>query len=402
VGTGYGKDKLKNLLPRLKAAETDKSPFEGAGAPRKQPGMHWVKPELVAEIEFAGWTASGNVRQAAFKGLREDKPAREVQTEEPAPVARTQSAEPARSGPVLVLNIPISKPDKPLWDKTEDGKPVTKLDLARYLEAVGPWMMTHLKGRPCSVIRAPDGIHAEKFFQRHAMRGTSSLLTLVKVAGDRQPYLQADRVEALIALAQTAAVELHPWNCVPGDPESAGRFVFDIDPAPDVGFDKVIEAAREIKERLEQIGLVAFCKTTGGKGLHVVTPLAGGRKDKVDWDTAKAFAEAVCRQMMADSPERYVVTMAKSARTGRIFLDYLRNDRTATAVAPLSPRARDSAPVSMPLHWTQVRSGLDPQRYTLRTAPALLARNKPWEGYCDAERSLKQAIRRLTNNTASR
>ncbi|KQS85002.1 MULTISPECIES: DNA ligase D [unclassified Rhizobium] len=411
VGTGYGAGKVDVLLPRLRALETAKSPFTGIGAPKKDANIVWVKPELVAEIEFAGWTADGLVRQAAFKGLREDKPAMEVVAEKPVepaevetpdPVTQARSKRPAKpprkSGKEDVMGVLISNPDKPLWPDANDGEPVTKVELARYYEAVGPWLIDHIKGRPCSIIRTPDGIGAEQFFQRHAMPGTSNLLELVQVFGDKKPYLQIDRVEGLAAIAQIGGVELHPWNCEPKLPEVPGRLVFDLDPGPDVPFSTVVEAAREMRDRLEELGLVSFCKTTGGKGLHVVTPLAAAKGKKLAWPEAKGFAHDVCLQMARENPELYLIKMAKNQRNGRIFLDYLRNDRMATAVAPLSPRARPGATVSMPLTWAQVKTDLDPKRFTIRTVPALIEKTSAWQDYCDGQRSLEQAIKRLAKS----
>jgi bifunctional non-homologous end joining protein LigD len=403
VGTGLGRDKVARLMPRLTGLETKASPFIGVGAPRGGPTVHWARPDLVAEIEFAGFTGGGMVRQAAFKALREDKPAEDVVAETPAPLedaalakpAPRSAPRPAKPGSPVVMGVKLSHPDKALWPDGGDGAPVTKLDLARYLETVGPWMMPHIKGRPCSIVRTPDGIEGEqRFFQRHLGKGSSALLTEVKVAGDKEPYLQVDRLEALAALAQSGATELHPWNCQPGKPELPGRLVFDLDPDEGMAFDRVIEAAQEVRARLEALGLVAFCKTTGGKGLHVVTPLKGGRS-QTDWPTAKTFARDVCLALEADRPGRYVVNMAKAKRVDRIFLDYLRNDRTSTAVAVLSPRARPGAPVSFPLTWAQVKPGLDPKAFTIRTAPALLAKTKAWADYCDTERPLGPAIRKL-------
>ncbi|HEX2586035.1 MAG TPA: DNA ligase D, partial [Steroidobacteraceae bacterium] len=219
VGTGFGQHNVSELMRRLKPLITKENPFTGDNAPRKASDVKWVKPELVAEVEFAGWTAGGNVRQAAFKGLRQDKPAIEVEAEEPVPAnnieikkpsARASTKHPAKkthaslNASAVVMGVPISKPDKVLWPKDGDGKPVTKIDLARYFERVAEWLLPHIKGRPCSIIRAPDGITGEQFFQRHAMPGTSNLLTLTKVFGDRKPYLQIDRVEGLIAIAQIA------------------------------------------------------------------------------------------------------------------------------------------------------------------------------------------------------
>jgi bifunctional non-homologous end joining protein LigD len=426
VGTGFGAAVAAKLLATLETLTRETSPFGGENAPPKEKNIRWLKPTLVAEIEFAGWTATGMIRQASFKGLRRDKPASDVVAEMPSPVesgndvpdeklaakvrqtrsrkagvSRAAAVPPARAATsqqsvATVMGVTLSKPDKVLWPDAGDGKPVTKRDLANYYEAVGDWLLPHLKGRPCSLVRAPEGVTGEQFFQRHAMAGISNLFSLVKVKGDKAPYVQIDRVEALAAVAQIGALEIHPWNCAPDNPEVAGRLVFDLDPAPDVKFAAVIAAATEIRERLTNVGLESFCKTTGGKGLHVVTPLTVG-KGAVAWPAAKDFAHIICAQMAQDSPTKYLDTMSKKDRVGRIFLDYLRNDRTSTAVAVLSSRARAGALISMPIHWKELKPGFDPARYTVRTGAALLKKSKPWEQYTESARSLANAIRRITD-----
>ena len=409
IGTGFSRQTVERLMPRLREAAAEASPFAAKGAPRETGEVHWLRPVLVAEIQSAGWTGSGALRQASFKGLREDKVPDEVVREAPQPVEQVEQATeekvdpPVRKGHFAalrgggkdtVMGVRLSHPEKILWPAA-DGEPAhTKRDLALYWEAMAPAILPHIVGRPSSILRCPDGIEGQAFVQRHAGAGTSSLVSLVEVAGDHQPYLRIDRPEALVAIAQSGGIEIHPWNCAPDQPEIPGRLVFDLDPAPDVAFSVVIEAAREVRDRLADLGLQSFPKTTGGKGLHVVVPLKPD--PKVDWPAAKAFARHVCEAMAADAPDRYLTTMAKAKRTGRIFLDYLRNDRTATAVAPFSPRARPGATVSWPLTWSQVRQGLDPKRYTLSSALDLSGEAaKAWADYDEAARGLAAAIERL-------
>jgi bifunctional non-homologous end joining protein LigD len=268
---------------------------------------------------------------------------------------------------------------------------VTKLELARYLAAAAPRLLPHIAQRPISVVRAPDGISGQQFFQRHTLKGTAVPMLEIKVKGEAQPYLGVDSAAALVALAQQAVLEVHPWGSAKGNPESPERIIFDLDPAPDVPFSAVMQGARELRTRLTKLGLVPFVKTTGGKGLHVVVPIREG----TTWAETKAFAKSVALVMERDSPDRYTVNVSKKARTGKIFIDYLRNDRTATGVAPWSPRAREGAPIAMPITWAQLNARLQPQRYTIATSGSYLKKADPWRDLAKSAKPLGPALKKL-------
>ena len=405
VGTGYSQPLLKTLLPALKAAAADRSPFVGKGAPRAGPGIHWVKPVLVAEIDHGGYTDSGSLRQAAFKGLREDKPATEVDA---APQEAAKPAKPsARTRPpprfqialtgkhrAVVAGLTISSPDRVLWPAIDGHPAITKLELVQFYEAAAERILPHVADRPVSIIRAPEGIGGEVFFQRHAMPGSNPRLKLIDVK-ERKPYVGVVDVGGLVAIGQSGGLELHPWGCAPGDPETPDQITFDLDPDEGLDFADVIAAARTMKTRLEGLGLHPFCKTTGGKGLHVVVPIKADAKSRIEWDQCKAFARAVSEQVRLDAPDKFTTTLAKKARGGKIFLDYLRNGRMATAVAPWSPRARPGAGIAYPLSWGQVKTGLDPKAFTLRTWPALLKKADPWAEFRAGAVSLRPVLKRV-------
>ncbi len=406
VGTGYGEAVTRTLTPALKGMAADKSPFSGPGAPRAAKDIHWLKPVLVAEIEHGGYTEAGSLRHAAFKGLREDKTAAEV-TEAPRPPTKTTPAgakatttvtPPASAGggkgKVVVAGVAISSPDKVLWPARDGRPPITKVHLARYYEAAAGRILPHVGDRPTSIIRAPDGITGETFFQRHAMKGSNPRLKLIDVK-ERSPYVGVVDVGGLVAIGQSGGLELHPWGCKPGDPETPEQITFDLDPDEGLDFGDVIAAAKVVKAKLESLGLAAFVKTTGGKGLHVVVPITTDARGRVEWGQAKAFAKAVSESIRVDAPDRFTTTLAKKARGGKIFIDYLRNGRMATAVAPWSPRARPGAGIAFPLSWGQVRAGLDPSAFNLWTYPALLKKPDPWADFRSSAVSLKPALGKM-------
>ena len=410
VGTGYSQPLLKTLLPALKKAAADRSPFTGKAAPRGGESIHWVRPVLVAELEHGGYTESGSLRQAAFKGLREDKTAGDVTERPQAPTKAGKSGKsdaaaaplhvpgepPPRAGKAktVVAGVTISNPDKVLWPAV-DGRPaITKADLARYYEMAAARLLPHVADRPVSIIRAPDGITGQTFFQRHAMPGSNPRLKLIDVH-ERKPYVAVEDVGGLVAVGQSGGLELHPWGCRPGDPETPEQVTFDLDPDEGLDFDDVIAAAKVVKAELEGLGLTPFVKTTGGKGLHVVVPIRADGRSRIEWDQCKAFAKAVSERIRAADPDRFTTTLAKKARGGKIFLDYLRNGRMATAVAPWSPRARPGAGIAFPLSWGQVKRGLDPRAFTLHDAAALLKKPDPWKDFRAAETSLRPALKKL-------
>lgn len=397
VGTGFGQPLLKTLLPALKAVETDRSPFVGKEAPKRTSAagqtIHWVRPVLVAEIEHGGYTDGGSLRQSAFKGLREDKAATEVDAAPQAPSSLAPGSS-TRGGKLVVAGVTISNPDKVLWPAHDGEDAITKADLVRYYEAAAERILPHVEDRPLSIIRAPEGIGGEQFFQRHAMPGSNPRLKLIDVK-ERKPYVSVVDVGGLVAVGQSGGLELHPWGCRPGDPETPDQITFDLDPDVGLDFADVIAASKVVKAKLESLGLPTFVKTTGGKGLHVVVPLKADARSAVTWDQNKAFAKAVSEAIRADDPDRFTTTLAKKARGGKIFIDYLRNGRMATAVAPWSPRARPGAGIAFPLSWGQVRAGLDPRAFTIRTAPALLRKADPWAGFRDAAVSLKPALKKM-------
>jgi bifunctional non-homologous end joining protein LigD len=388
TGTGFTHDSARSLYKKLNALKLDKTPF--ASVPAEERGVRtpvWVAPKLVAEVDFHGWTHGDRVRQASFQGLREDKAAKDVVREVKAVAARSNAVTATRrSAPIKTSNkvgdITLSHPERVYWEDVG----VTKRDLAEYYTQVWKWMRPHVVGRPIALLRCPEGVAGECFFQKHASAGVAAEhLHLVPEKGDK--IIAIDDLDGLLALVQAGVLEIHTRGSTIEHPEHADRLVFDLDPGPDVPWRDVVAAAREVRGLLDELKLKSFIKTTGGKGLHVVLPIK-----PTPWDEAKAFCRAVAESMARHAPERYLATATKAKRQGHIFIDYLRNSREATAVAPYSTRARPGAAVSTPISWSELGALKSAAQHTVKNLPQRLKRLRkdPWAGIGSIKQELPE------------
>ncbi len=425
VGTGFSDDELATLTERL-APLADDPPRKllVAGEPLDR-SIHWVRPELVVEVQYVAWSGAGRVRHAVYLGVREDKSAKEVvrdvanpevEHKMVKPKAPTGGAAEARRAPVVAVppersasrgtaagdsnspkdskaivtarkpkartaslqGVTLTHPDRELWPG------ITKQHLAEYWQSVADHALPGLARRPLAIVRCPEGIDGEHFFQK---RGHGTLPDGIREGeAEKSPYLAIDDLHGLIAMTQISAIELHGWGATEADPLHPDIMVFDLDPGEGVAFAEVTRAALDVRDRLQRIGLQSFCRTTGGKGLHVVVPLV----PDAGWDVVKPFCRAFAETLSEEQPEQFLSTVKKADRRGRILLDWLRNGLGATAVASFCPRARPGAAVATPLAWEEVTQKLDPQAFTLRNVPQRLARLRtdPWQGFADLRQNL--------------
>jgi bifunctional non-homologous end joining protein LigD len=375
VGTGYSANLARDLFKTLKSMRMEKSPFAAKLSADAARGVVFVEPRLVAEVEFRAWTSDGNLRHAAFRGLREDKVASDV-IRESAPAGKTPRP--------TARKVKLTHPDRIYWPDAG----VTKEGLADYYAEVWPKIAPFIVDRPLALLRAPGGIEEQTFFQKHGWRGMNKAIGLMDDPNDStdEKNIVIHDLDGLMGLVQSGVLEIHPWGAAAKNLEKPDMIIMDLDPGEGVSWNRVIDAAREVKRRMEEAGLAAFLKTSGGKGLHVVIPL----KPSAGWDAVKDFAKSVAHDMAEDEPERYVSTITKSKRKGKILIDYLRNGRGNTAVAPYSTRARKGAPVSMPLEWDELSEAIGPAYFTVLNAPQRLASlgSDPWENFRGSARPL--------------
>ena len=362
VGSGYSSAVAEDLWRRLEPLRTAAPPLDRPPPTDVRRNVRWVRPALVAEVEFRGWTADGIVRHAVFKGLRPEKDTADVVTPKAA----------ARRNVAPELPVTLTHPDRVLWPTIG----VTKQGLAEFYAEIWPWIGPHIADRPLALVRCPGGVDETCFFQKHAWAGISEHVSRSHDPEGGEEILAIDSVEGLLSLVQSSVLEIHVWGATLDDIDKPDGVTFDLDPAPDVEWSEVVSAALEVRDRLKRAGLESFVKTTGGKGLHVYAPL----RPHADWAAVKDFAHKLARAMAADSPARYLAMASKEARRGRIFVDYLRNGRGATAVAAYSTRARAEATVSTPLAWEELGPEMRSGRFTVGNLLNRLAHlSDPWK-----------------------
>jgi bifunctional non-homologous end joining protein LigD len=384
VGTGYASATARQLKHQLDRIKAQKPAFGRPLPSGAEKGVVWAEPQLVAEVEFRGWTADDLLRQASYKGLRDDKLAEEIVRETPLlGTQKSRRSRPARSD-IDLAGIHLTHPERILWE----GQGVTKQGLAEFYIGIASWILPHLVGRPLSLVRCPTGAGHQCFYAKHAWAGLSKAIRPVDV-GEAKPMLAIDGLEGLIGLVQAGVLEIHPWGSTTSDLHRPDRLIFDLDPGDGVSWDAVISAARETRQRLQDVGLRSFVKTSGGKGLHVMLPVV----PELDWDQAKAFAKSITDAMAADDPAHYVATMSKKLRRGKIYVDYLRNGWGATAVAAYSTRARSGAPVSTPLEWDELSDAIRSDHFTVENLRQRLdfLKRDPWQDFFKTRQRLPHA-----------
>ncbi|HSC01371.1 MAG TPA: DNA ligase D, partial [Burkholderiaceae bacterium] len=395
VGTGWSGKVAAELKGRLLKLETPGTPFATASAGsrrwvrRSGVAERWVKPQLVAEVAFADWTPDGLVRHARYVGLRADKPAGQV--------TREAVATPAGALPLkrTVKPTKVTHAERVI----DPASGATKLDLVRYYESVADWLLPHLSGRPCSLVRGPDGVGGELFFQKHLgklqLPGVKALDPALSPG--HEPLLEVASVQGIASAAQLNVIEFHTWNASVRAIDRPDRIVFDLDPGDGVGWPRVQEAATLVRAFLQELGLQAWLKTSGGKGLHVVVPIA----PRHDWDTVKGFSQAVVEHMARVVPGRFSAKSGAHNRIGKVFIDHIRNAFGATTVAAYSARARPGLGVSMPVPWDQLGALKSGAQWTIADAREHLSfqRSDPWAGYWGTRQGLAAAMKRLGYNS---
>jgi bifunctional non-homologous end joining protein LigD len=373
VGTGFSMRGASNLVDRFRKLAVTQPVLTRAHAgglsAREWQSIHWIKPVLLCEVAFTEWTKDGRVRHPSFQGMREDKDARDVKKEKPVPTTTASAKQ--KTADLMLGGIKISHPDRII---SETGH-INKGELAEYYAGVAQFILPQIARHPLSLLRCPSGIEGGCFYQRNPGKGLGPDVHPFKFRnnGKSYEYLYIDDEKGLLEIIQMGAIEIHPWGATIDAIDYPDRMIFDLDPAPDVAFDALKVAAQDLRQRLKRKGLESMLKCTGGKGLHVTVPLAG--KDK--WPVVKSFAAALAQEMVDAAPEAYVATMSKAKRTGKIFIDYLRNDYTATAIADFAVRARPGAPVALPLEWKELKNLKSASQFTMKECLKRLKNKKP-------------------------